>query len=318
MRCGSATVSSNIVAFNSQGLYNDPGCSPFLSNNCVYNPGGYDYSGLSPGAGDISADPLFVSYPSDLHLKITSPCINSGANRYVTTGLVDMDGQPRILPVGGTVDIGADEYSAHPVWSPGEAKKLVPNGQEAYLTARGPMIVTAEFEDMPAFYVEQSDRASGIQCRADSLLDPGQCGVIYGLMDTIDGERVLTNAAAVLESLSTALIPEPLGMGNHGVVGGTQGLQEGIFECSGLNNIGLLVRTWGQFTKLSETEFAVDDGSGVSVKCVVPAGVALDPDPQNPWQYVVVTGISSCYRDGDDLKRLLRVREQVDIVPVLP
>ena len=47
----------------------------------------------------------------------------------------------------------------------------------------------------------------------------------------------------------------------------------------------------------------MDDGSGVSVKVVVPSGVALPTK-----SYAVVTGISSCYKEGGVLKRLVRVR----------
>ena len=107
------------------------------------------------------------------HLQLVSPCINSGDNSVVTPGSVDMDGEPRIFPTGGTLDMGAYEYNAGPVWSPGEAKRLCADGTEAYLTARGPMTTTARFDGMPAYYVEQSNRVSGIQCRGLALLNPG-------------------------------------------------------------------------------------------------------------------------------------------------
>ena len=56
--------------------------------------------------------------------------------------------------------------------------------------------------------------------------------------------------------------------------------------------------------------FTIDDGSGVDVKCIVPAGVTLP----GVGGYVGVTGISSCEKIGEELHRLLRVREQADIV----
>ncbi len=34
--------------------------SAHMNNNCVYNPDGANYSGVSAGAGDISVDPLFA------------------------------------------------------------------------------------------------------------------------------------------------------------------------------------------------------------------------------------------------------------------
>jgi len=46
----------------------------------------------------------------DLHLTLTSPCINSGTpGFFVGTIQVDMDGQPRVI--GGRIDMGADEYA---------------------------------------------------------------------------------------------------------------------------------------------------------------------------------------------------------------
>ncbi|MHC4574600.1 MAG: outer membrane protein assembly factor BamB family protein [Planctomycetota bacterium] len=46
----------------------------------------------------------------DLHLTLTSPCINTGDPGYTAAwNHVDMDGQPRVI--GGRVDMGADEYA---------------------------------------------------------------------------------------------------------------------------------------------------------------------------------------------------------------
>ena len=81
-----------------------------------------------------------------------------------------------------------------------------------------------------------------------------------------------------------------LGGGNWQVVG-TCG-QYGVAETIGMNNIGLLVTTWGRFQKVNSTTFTLDDGSGLLVKCTVPSGTFLDSE----WQYVSVTGISSMYK----------------------
>ena len=308
----SPAISNNVVAFGTSGVceYNGSG-TQVLKNNCVYNPAGYNYQGLSPGSCDFALDPLFADGPNgNYHLRIDSPCVAAGDNAYVTPGAVDMDGEPRILPVGGTVDVGADEYSAHAMWLPGEAKRVVSDGQEAYLTQRGAMVATAKFAGWGAFYMESVGRSSGIQCRGIGLLNEGQCGIVHGIMDTLDGERVLTEAAVVPETLSTAPIPSPLLMGNKALGGGTFGLQEAIFGSCGLNNVGLLVRTWGRIVERDPTWFTIDDGSGVNVKCLVPSGVTINP----AWSYVGVTGVSSCETVGNELHSLLRVRTQSDIV----
>jgi hypothetical protein len=66
------------------------------------------------GEGNIDADPLFVSL-TDLHLQSTSPCIDTGSNDAVPTGVTtDIDGNPRIVDGNAdstaTVDMGAYEY----------------------------------------------------------------------------------------------------------------------------------------------------------------------------------------------------------------
>jgi hypothetical protein len=313
----SPMISNNIIAFNSKGIYRSGG-TPVLRNNCVYGNSHYDYySSISAGVGDTSVDPLFVNRTGgDYHLTLQSPCINAGLNKSVSDGWLDIDGEPRVLPAGGTVDIGADEYGVHTVCSPDDARRLVPDGQEVYLLRRGTgMIVTAILDSMPAFYVEQPDRASGIQCRG-SLLDPGQTGIIYGTMDMIDGERALVGASVIADSLTTATVPDPLSMVNRSVGGGSAGLQQGVSASTDPNNIGLLICTTGRVAFVGADYFYLDDGSGVvdrsghtGVK-VLASGLSL-PDEGD---YARVTAISSCFEEGGELYRLIRVRTQADIV----
>jgi hypothetical protein len=87
-------VTNSIVYFNG------------LSGNIVDSKAiGYT---CTPVAGSITNDPQFVNWAGgDLHLRSTSPCINSGFNAAVQTAK-DFDGNPRII--GGTVDIGAYEF----------------------------------------------------------------------------------------------------------------------------------------------------------------------------------------------------------------
>ena len=104
----SPSIANNIVAFNVIGVQNVGTGAPMLNNNCIYNPDGTNYSGLSAGAGDIGLDPKFVSATyGRLHIQPDSPCINAGLDGAVQSGWTDMDGQTRIQ--GAHVDIGADE-----------------------------------------------------------------------------------------------------------------------------------------------------------------------------------------------------------------
>ena len=63
---------------------------------------------LAGAEKNISSDPRFVDYPTDLHLTAASPCIDRGT----ATGApaTDGDGQPR--PFGSGFDIGAYEFSS--------------------------------------------------------------------------------------------------------------------------------------------------------------------------------------------------------------
>jgi hypothetical protein len=62
---------------------------------------------LTGAAKNLSADPKFVSFPTDLHLSSTSPCIDSGTSEGAPA--TDGDGNPR--PAGNGFDIGAYEFS---------------------------------------------------------------------------------------------------------------------------------------------------------------------------------------------------------------
>jgi hypothetical protein len=126
---GIAQVRNNIVADNSSGIYGASAAS-VLSGNCVFNPAGANYTGVTPGAGDIALDPLFENTQAgDYHLAAGSPCIDAGKNAdAVAAGpTVDLDGYARFMNDPATpdcpwapgtcgtapiVDIGAYEYIA--------------------------------------------------------------------------------------------------------------------------------------------------------------------------------------------------------------
>ena len=98
-------MTNNIVAFNSSGIL---GSVVTLRHNCIYGNTDYDYSGILPGEGEVSLDPLFVDLAGgDFHLTRESPCVDAGDGSLVDTTWADMDGEPRIQ--GDGVDIGADE-----------------------------------------------------------------------------------------------------------------------------------------------------------------------------------------------------------------
>ncbi len=309
----SATISNNIVAFNSSGLYEING-----RNNCVYNPSGYNYSGLPAGTGDISADPVFVDMAAgDYDITAGSPCIDAGWNGAPGIGTADIHGDPRIID--SIIDIGADES---PFTTNGiQILKNASSGTLAYIHAG---IVSAVFDD--CFYVECANRISGIRVvQAGVVVTVGMQVDVAGAAATdADGELYL-NASSVKSIGSGAVTP--LLLNGRSVGGGSFGGQEGTWsnqwtltsggtwglQClpnSGLNNIGLLVSISGKYTPVDEQTFTIDDGSGEPVKCTVPDGSTLG----SGWTYLSVTGISSCEMIMGELHPLIRVRTPGDII----
>jgi nitrous oxidase accessory protein NosD len=120
---GGATITNCVFYGNTEQV--DLACQQ--ANHCLVGQGSYT------GTGNISADPLFVNAAAgDYHLQAGSPCIGAGDNSVMLPGALDLDGNVRIWPTGGTVDMGCYEYgSAPPVTNrPPTAVALV-NGQDA-------------------------------------------------------------------------------------------------------------------------------------------------------------------------------------------
>ena len=186
-------------------------------------------------------------------------------------------------------------------------------------------VVTAVFPD--CFYAEKEDRSWGIRVESAQVPTASRVHFVGTTMTNEDGERYIEASSVQNAGLGRV---SPLGLGNR-AVGGTNldyhaasgAGQQGVYLGTGLNNIGLLVTTWGvvQSVDADSGTFVISDGSltrdlishqstPVNVKVVVPGGVAL---PQI-GSYVSVTGISSCEKIGDELHSLLRVRSQSDIL----
>ena len=305
---GTPSISNNIVAFNSSGIYKSGG-TPTLRNNDVYGNTSYDYSGLSAGVGDISADPLLVNRTGgDYHLTRLSPCVNIGWDSAVGVSAFDMDGEGR---KNGVIDIGADEYWPKPA-SYVRAARLGADGDPVDIDGA---IVSAQFVDF--FYIEPDDQTCGIRVNnTGHTLAAGMRVHVIGSLSTNSGERCIEASDAHRcdpPNDSGSVGPVTLGAKSVGGVDlayeagppvrGQQGVKDGI----GLNNIGLLVHVTGRITTKDTsspaTRFTLDDGSGIEVKAVVQSGIAI-PDV---GAYVSATGVSSCEKPGSDVLRLIRV-----------
>lgn len=108
----SAKIANNIISHNTGGILRGNGSGVTLSHNDVWSNSGYDYTNLTPDAGSISQDPLFVSQTT-YALSDTSPCRDAGDDAFVNWGDADYIGNDRIH--GTHVDIGSTEWGSVPV-----------------------------------------------------------------------------------------------------------------------------------------------------------------------------------------------------------
>jgi len=178
-------------------------------------------------------------------------------------------------------------------------------------------IVSANFADH--FYIQDSDRLSGIRVDASSP-EEGRAVSVAGKLDTVGGERVLTEASVFPGDLPGA--PRPLLMQNRTLGGGDlNDKARGVTGGLGINNIGLLVRATGRVTHADVGFCYIDDGSGIQDGAMYDgstyAGVKLDTTKLTILpaqdQYVLVIGISGVEMVNADFIRVLKPRRDADI-----
>lgn len=209
--------------------------------------------------------------------------------------------------------------------------KTHPDGTLAVWINCSPMVSTASGALAQSIYVQEPDGSAGIKvCFGDEpvpTLVPGNVLEFEAYLDTVDGERVLVQP--VVFGAAGGSAPRPLGMANRDVGGGdwfynpgTGAGQKGIAGASGLNNIGLLVRTFGKVVDSDPAAgwFRIDDGSRLNPPLKVKLPEWWTSAVPAPPEYVAVTGISSCEQDigTGDLARLIRVRAADDVKTVSP
>jgi subtilisin family serine protease len=184
-------------------------------------------------------------------------------------------------------------------------------------------VVSAGYTQMgDRFYIESSDKSSGVQVRMTSGTQPNEKDkvTVIGAVDVADGERAVINSAVTRTGVGTGTVPDPLGIVNRALGGDALGLIPGITGGTGLNNVGLLVRAWGKVKSIGSDYFMMSDGYGIGgqsyreIKVRCPALTK----PSSTSQYAVVTGISSLQLSGSTAIPIIRVRKQADLVYYTP
>lgn len=323
---GNPVVTNNTIINNAYGIYIHYDSSPIISNNIIaYNEydgifryggntvltcndvygNGQNYFWIDPGKGDISVDPGFVA-AGDYHISKNSPCRNSGDNSARSLPLDDIDYNGRIGD--GRVDIGADEY-----WDPCitiVSVKLARNDEKVDIADA---IVTGANSGL--LYIESEDRHCGI--RVSKFMHGLKAGMrvhVTGLTKTTsDGERYIAADTAVQTGSGTV---DPVYMTNITMGGSDYNYvpmrsgQQGVINATGLNNIGLLVKTTGRVVLSTSSTFDITDGSGENVQVSVPSGIPI-PALNS---YVSVVGNSSCRKVSNGLMRVIRPYAASNIV----
>ncbi len=211
-----------------------------------------------------------------------------------------------------------------------ESAKLLPDG--SLLSFSGVIASTTSGELSERLYVQSPGRSSGVQIYLGSQALPavarGSLLRVEGRAGTRDGERCLLSPEITV--LQAGEAPVPLNLTNAAAGGGGFNYdpfppaigQQGVGGGFGLNNIGLLVRTYGRVTAVANSYLYIDDGSllldGTETNGAPNAGMRVAAAAGLvPGDFVSVTGISSCFTTSTGmLARQILPRDSGDIVPL--
>ena len=145
------------------------------------------------------------------------------------------------------------------------------------------------------FYIEDSNRVSGIRVESTTSVSPNQMVQVFGTLGLADGcERAITNCKVIPGPAGPAI--RPLEIVGRAAGGSAKGSTPGITGGVGLNNVGLLVRVAGNLTAVVSDGFYLDDGSGLTDE-TGNAGIKVwtgDPIPNAVGVRLGVTGVVSC------------------------
>jgi len=126
-------------------------------------------------------------------------------------------------------------------------------------------VVTSGTNEIPGrIYVEQADRSCAIACTVSSGVGQfveGDIVEVSGSLGNVHGERAIRSAMISKTASGDPL--RPLGIRNAWVGGGPLGYRGGVTNGSALNNLSLLVTTWGEVTSVGWTYFYLDDGNHI-------------------------------------------------------
>ena len=289
----------------------------------------------------VAATPVFSpdggTYPAPLDVTIT--CATEGAEiHYTTDGAEPTKASPTYtapVHIAGATTLKARAFKTG--WTPsdiksadytiGEAMTIPEIKQKENSVSVGcTSVITKAFTD--CFYIESDTRECGIRVDKTAHGLTAKTKVTVGgtvETDPVNGERYIK--ATSVGTNGGGKIP-PIGMPTRALGGGdwfyddaTGAGQKGVAGGAGLNNIGLLVTICGNVTQaeLGGAYVYVDDGAGLRDGTDTDGegnvGVKIDfaGFPYGGGEFVVVTGISSCFKDAAGLHPAIKVESSDDI-----
>ncbi len=198
----------------------------------------------------------------------------------------------------------------------GQAKRDVPDGLAVSLQR---VHVTAVFPG--CVYVEDDKRCAGIRVETDEVLEEGDIVNVEGVIEPDappSQERHIDAYPGYPARTGDRRALDPLGITARALAGGDFGFQKGIPGEAGLNNVGLLVRVTGQVSSWDNSArapgfFRMESG-GVEIKVAIPSGTKIDMDVGQ----VAVTGICSIEKVNGAMTRVLKIRQETDVVSHQP
>jgi len=212
--------------------------------------------------------------------------------------------------------------TSYPVPAPlsiAAAKSLV-DGAGATLQA----VVSAVFPGYSPqrFYIQQSSPSRcGIQVRASGALPAvNQTVSVTGEMATDPTTRERYISAPTGCQVTGSGTVKPICMNTRALGGGAMGIQKGVYQGQGLNNVGLLVKVCGKVTgKAADGSYlyvsdgsAVDDGGSPGAKVDLSAIAQVMRPESAVGNNVVIEGVCSMYALGGNAHRMIKVRSTVD------
>lgn len=195
----------------------------------------------------------------------------------------------------------------------GAAKKLADG---TFVSVAGKIASSSATDFTAYFYLQEPDRSSGLRVATPASAVAGLArgsvvNVIGTMATTASGEREIVGPLVIIASSTTP--PAPLTMANKSIGGGNLGTpplgQYGVTGGYGVNNVGLLVRTFGQVVSADATTVTIDDGSGTPVR-VNTSTLASQPAVGT---YIIVVGVSSLDQPVSNRLRLVLPRGNSDV-----